>query len=229
MIKKNKDQLEIKKTGDGSRTLYVPALGESYHSHFGAVNESLHVFVKAGFNFISGKRKHIRLLEIGLGTGLNALLTYFEAEKKNIKVRYTGLEPDPLDPILVSKLDYPGFIGYSGAYSIFDLIHAAKWEILTPISDKFDLVKSCSELENFFPGRQRFDLVYFDAFSPSVQPELWTLAVFEKISKASDPGCTLVTYSSKGQVRRNMERAGFKVERLPGPEGKREMLRAVKQ
>ena len=160
MIKKNKDQLEIKKTGDGSRTLYVPALGESYHSHFGAVNESLHVFVKAGFNFISGKRKHIRLLEIGLGTGLNALLTYFEAEKKNIKVRYTGLEPDPLDPILVSKLDYPGFIGYSGAYCIFDLIHAAKWEILTPISDKLDLVKSCSELENFFPGRQRFDLVY---------------------------------------------------------------------
>jgi len=209
---------------DGSHTLRVEALKEHYHSHKGALRESRHVFIEAGLKQFSDTVS-LHLLEVGFGTGLNALLTVLERGGRNIA--YTGLEAFPLDRKMVDLLNYSALTGDDRAEAIFASLHDAPWDDSHVITPGFVLHKRQETLQDFRPA-DVFDLVYFDAFAPHAQPELWQPAVWEKLHAAMGTGGILVTYCAKGQVRRDMQAAGFVVERLTGPPGKREMIRAHK-
>ena len=215
--------LEVIKTSDGSQTLYLKDKDETYHSRHGAIQESRHVFIEAGLKpLIESGKKEIRILEVGFGTGLNALLTFLEAEKYRIPLRYTSLEAFPVSDEIVSQLDYGSTLNSN---DFFQKMHALSWNEDHSLSEFFSLKKIQSKLEDFNTD-EKFDLIYFDAFAPRVQPELWTEEIFRKMYELTGSGGVLVTYCSKGDVRRAMIAAGFQVEKLPGPPGKREMLRA---
>ena len=216
--------IEIKKTEDGSHTLYVPELDEHYHSAFGAIRESMHVFIHAGLMHFD--QKEISILEIGFGTGLNALLTAIESRDQQIK--YWGIEAHPLQDEIIKKMNYPQLIPFDGSDLIFDKIHEADWGQETTITENFILSKFHSKIQETILPENTFNAIYFDAFAPDVQPELWTEEIFKKIHAAMKPGGVLVTYSSKGLVKQNLRAAGFTVKRLPGPLGKKHMVRAEK-
>lgn len=209
---------------DGSHTLQVAALKEHYHSHKGALRESMHVFIETGLRQFSGNGV-IHLLEVGFGTGLNALLTMLHRGQMNIS--YTGLEAFPLARSITDRLNYPTMTGDDRAPALFSAVHDAPWGEPVEIIPGFWLLKKEQRFQDF-ETTQVFDLVYFDAFAPHAQPELWEQPVWEKLHAMMCPGGVLVTYCAKGQVRRDMQAAGFTVERLAGPPGKREMIRARK-
>ncbi|MCY2688499.1 tRNA (5-methylaminomethyl-2-thiouridine)(34)-methyltransferase MnmD [Salinimicrobium sp. TH3] len=220
---------EIIKTGDGSATIFIPEWNEHYHSKHGALQEALHVFIKTGFFHFLEKNKSTQLsiLEIGFGTGLNALLTFFEAERNKVNVNYTGVEAYPVSTEELSALDYAEVVSEKNAAEVFKKLHETNWERRNEISPFFNLQKE----KKFFSDIseiEEFDLIFFDAFGPRVQPELWSEEVFRNMYRTLKENGVLVTYSAKGDVRRAMQAAGFAVERLPGPPGKREMLRATK-
>ncbi|MEM6262256.1 MAG: tRNA (5-methylaminomethyl-2-thiouridine)(34)-methyltransferase MnmD [Bacteroidota bacterium] len=209
-------------TGDGSYSLYSQTYGEPYHSRHGAISESRHVFIRMGLEaFLVNSPEQVRILEMGLGTGLNAWLTALYPLE--IPVTYTALEAYPLGASQWQALNYAELA--EDPNQVFENIHQAAWYTRVPLTDQFTLEKVHATLEDF-QSPQAFDVVYFDAFAPNSQPELWTEAVFEKMYGLMAPGGLLVTYCAKGAVRRAMQAAGFEVERLPGPPGKREMLRA---
>ncbi|MBN2165832.1 MAG: tRNA (5-methylaminomethyl-2-thiouridine)(34)-methyltransferase MnmD [Marinilabiliaceae bacterium] len=214
-------RVTIKKTDDGSTTLFVPELDEHYHSIYGAVNESLHVFVKAGLKQL--KKDVIRVFEVGYGTGLNAYLTYLHKEDK--KIEYYAVEKYPIDNDLISQIKFGDAIEECG---VFVGLHNAIWDEPVKINNAFKIVKFHADLRDLQLKDARFDLVYFDAFAPDKHPDLWTKQVFEKMFSWLLPGGYLVTYCAKGVVRRMMQEIGFVVERLPGPPPKKEMLRAQK-
>jgi tRNA U34 5-methylaminomethyl-2-thiouridine-forming methyltransferase MnmC len=218
------DFLDLIKTEDGSHTLFNARLNEHYHSTHGAIQESRHVFIEAGLKPLSLLKKEVRILEIGFGTGLNALLTWIEAEKEGLLIQYTAIEPFPLKGDLVTALNYAGELGGKKEADLFIHMHSLESGTLS-LGDNFTLHRDTSTLSDFEPT-ESFDLIYFDAFAPDVQPELWTETVFEKMARLLVPGGVLVTYCAKGEVKRNMKKAGFSIERLPGPPGKREMTRA---
>ncbi len=215
--------IEVRISEDGSTTFYRPDLDEHYHSIHGAIQESMHVFIQAGLCYITNRE--ITVLEVGFGTGLNALLTLLRSPGK--KISYHALERYPLPGELVSKMNYPELIDDSDAQMFFNKLHHAKWNEPCTITHCFELLKMQQDLLTYCPDTL-FDLIYFDAFDPKKQPELWTPAVFDKIGKATRPGGMLVTYSAKGSVKRALTNAGFEVEKIPGPPGKREMIRARK-
>jgi tRNA U34 5-methylaminomethyl-2-thiouridine-forming methyltransferase MnmC len=215
----------IVNTADGSSTLYVPILDEHYHSVHGAVQESSHVFLDAGWRAIAPGRTDLKVLEIGFGTGLNAWLTAKEAENQGVKTYYESLEAYPL------SLEEAGLLNYTEGYSdaerqIFLSMHESPWGVSVEIQPGFSLKKWHGKLEDWMPDAT-FDLIYFDAFAPSAQPELWTEEVFKKLRSAAREGALLVTYCAKGSVKRAMKASGWKVEALPGPPGKREMTRCT--
>ncbi|MDD4645433.1 MAG: tRNA (5-methylaminomethyl-2-thiouridine)(34)-methyltransferase MnmD [Bacteroidales bacterium] len=210
-------------TEDGSHTIFVPEMGEHYHSVHGAMQESLHIFIQHGFNQIQAKE--LSILEIGFGTGLNALLTLLISNADNKPVIYETWEKFPLSSEEIRKLNYPEILKCER--SLYNSLHQAAWEINVPITPIFTLRKIESDILNFHSDRI-FDLVYFDAFGPDFQPELWTAEVFSKIAACQRKGSRLVTYSAKGQVRRNLREAGYMVEKAPGPPGKREITIAIK-
>lgn len=219
---------QIITTADGSKTIYIPEWNEHYHSKHGAIQEALHVFIKTGF--YSGQasevlqNKEISILEIGFGTGLNAFLTALEAVKAGIKVNYTGVEAFPVKKEEWQAVNYATI---EEEKLLFNKLHEAKWEYFQPISDVFSLRKQQKDFREINDNGV-YNLIYFDAFGARVQPELWTEFIFKQMYKALKPKGVLVTYSAKGSVRRAMQAVGFTVERLPGPPGKREMLRATK-
>ncbi len=216
---------EILKTTDGSYTLYVPELDETYHSTNGALQESNHVFIEAGLKF-SGLKK-AAVLEVGFGTGLNALTTFKETEKKELLIEFTSLEAYPLTWAEVSPLDYMNMEGYQ-EYSIpFEEMHSCDWGDFTPISSNFSLRKLNLKLQEL-TFENTFDIIYFDAFAPQIQPELWTEDIFALMYKALKSKGVLVTYCAKGTVKRALKAVGFQLQSIPGPPGKREMSRAVK-
>ncbi|MCA6362843.1 MAG: tRNA (5-methylaminomethyl-2-thiouridine)(34)-methyltransferase MnmD [Bacteroidetes bacterium] len=217
---------ELILTADGSHSLFVPALNEHYHSVHGAIQESLLVFMRMGFDEALKKRQALRILEIGFGTGLNAWLTLLATG--HAQVHYTSLEAYPVDPQQATQLNYALHEGAQGDATVFAQLHDAVWNEAVPITTGFTLQKMHCTLDAFTPKPGEFELIYFDAFAPRVQPELWTQEVFEKMYFALDTGGILTTYCAKGQVRRNIQAAGFMVERLQGPPGKREMLRGRK-
>ena len=209
-------------TKDGSKSLYLPQLNETYHSKFGAKTESQHVFIKAGYQYVS--KPEIRILEIGFGTGLNVLLTYFAQLIDGKNVYYEALEKFPLPDNIVNEInDFED----AEIKKVFKLLHQIPWQQDVALNKNFVLHKNQIDLLDFDTNKT-FDLIYFDAFAPDKQPEMWTRAIFNKMYRFLDTGGVLVTYSAKGSVRRTMQAAGFSVERIPGPPGKREMLRAIK-
>jgi tRNA U34 5-methylaminomethyl-2-thiouridine-forming methyltransferase MnmC len=215
---------ELVKTADGSHTLFVPELNEHYHSINGAIQESMLVFIENGFMFCKADPVHI--LEIGFGTGLNVLLTAIESNSGNRKVFYNTLEKHPLPADIINRLNYSTFCGKTGK-EIFKRVHEASWGLETEICKDFILKKTLSDLiSDTIAGK--FDLIYFDAFGPDKQPEIWTNEIFSKIASATAHGGTFVTYSAKGDVKRKLLANGFNVTLLPGPPGKRHMIRAVK-
>ena len=212
------------KTQDGSDSFFSEEFQDTYHSQYGALQEARHIFVQAGFCFLQQNKKELRVFEMGFGTGLNAFLTCLAAE---IPVQYTAVEAYPLEKEFWQTLNYAACLPEAEALKIFTALHAASWEKDLRIRPHFTLHKIRALLEDIrIPSP--VDLVYFDAFAPDAQPELWTENIFAKLYAALTPGGVLVTYSAKGAVRRALEAAGFRTERLPGPPGKREFLRALK-
>ena len=217
---------KIIKTSDGSLSVYLPEWDENYHSKHGAIQEAYHVFIRNGLDLFKDGSS-LSILEMGFGTGLNCFISLLEAIKRDLKIDYVGLEGYPLEIGMVSELHYPRQLGAEDQLKAFDLMQTAEWEApIKPISN-FTLTKREMMFEDF-QGKEAFDLIYFDAFGARVQPELWTEDIFKKMYDALTKNGILVTYAAKGSVRRAMQAVGFRVERLPGPPGKREMLRGVK-
>lgn len=212
-------------TGDGSKTIQISEWDEQYHSKHGAVQEAYHVFIKHGLSLFFGKK--LAILEIGFGTGLNALITHIESKKNNTEVAYRGVEAYPVSTEELEQLNYISELKAEEFQKDFEKMHQSPWESDILISENFILKKE-QKLFADIADENVFDLVYFDAFGARVQPELWTEEIFLKMYRAMKEGGVLVTYAAKGSVRRAMLAVGFEVERLPGPPGKREMLRARK-
>jgi tRNA U34 5-methylaminomethyl-2-thiouridine-forming methyltransferase MnmC len=211
-------------TSDGSHTIFVPEIDEHYHSVHGAVQESTFIFIKNGFNFCEADP--LSILEIGFGTGLNALLTAVKSMAGTREVNYTSIEKYPIDNKMISSLNHHEFAGENGK-EIFHLIHSSPWNTDVKICKNFNLKK----IETDFTKEQlsgRYDLIYFDAFGPDKQPEMWTREMFSGISSVSNKNGILITYSAKGEVKRILKACGFDVTLIPGPPGKRQMIRAVK-
>lgn len=217
----------IQTTEDGSHTLYVPELDEHYHSTHGAIQESMHVYIDAGLRHCDSAE--INLLEIGFGTGLNAFLTLLEAEKMQKRIHYTTLELYPVSLSNAAALNFSDIIDPSGRDS-FEKLHTAVWEEWVQISPFFWLKKLRMDLCDLpdTPPEKKFDLIFYDAFAPEKQPEMWREEIFSRLHAYSRDNAILTTYCAKGVVRRMLQSAGFTVERLPGPPGKREILRAKK-
>ncbi len=217
-------------TRDGSSSLELLDVKEQYHSTFGAIQEARFVYIQNGLNHVFSKWlkiKNLSVLEMGFGTGLNAFLTFLYAVKNDIKVNYAAIEAYPLKADEVKQLNYVARLQAKKYATVFADFHKVKQGIVTRINPNYDLTLHLDLLEDYKPTGQ-YHLIYFDAFGPAIQPELWTETVFKKMYNSLLPQGVLVTYSAKGQVRRNMQKVGFKVERLDGPSGKREMLRATK-
>jgi len=225
---------ELFLTKDGSHTVLTRELNASYHSVHGALAESQHVFIEAGLLYVI---KHLNnneqgssplsIFEMGMGTGLNLLLTYIEAEKLQQEVHYITVEKFPLEKQITDQLNYCGLLHRPELQKVFNSIHSSAWNQPYNLSSWFCLHKQEMALEDLKIDR-RFNLVYYDAFAPSAQPELWSQSIFQKIYEMLFPRGVLVTYCSKGEVRRNLIASGFLVEKLPGPPGKREIIRAKK-
>lgn len=218
-------------TADGSKTIHIEEWDEQYHSKHGAIQEAKYVFIKHGLFHIchsersEESRQNISILEIGFGTGLNVFITYLEAEKLKLKINYVGVEAYPISAEEVLALNYGDLL--SNENDVFKKLHSFSWENKNKLNSCFSLTKR----KLFFKDIQDiniYNLIYFDAFAPKVQPELWTETIFKIMFKALKPNGVLVTYSAKGSVRRAIQAVGFTVERLEGPPGKREMLRGVK-
>ena len=216
---------EIRITADGSHTLFVPGMDEHYHSHFGALTESRHIFINAGLASLNSDR--VSVIEVGFGTGLNALLTALYAEEHSIEVTYTTLEKYPLDPSIILQLNYGSLTGSRGS-ELFEAIHAAPWDEKSQVSGWFSLHKIQADLTAGGTGGL-FDLVYFDAFGPDKQPEMWSEQVLHRIAAVTRTGSVFVTYSAKGSLKRSLRSLGFEVTLLPGPPGKRVITRAVRK
>ena len=213
---------EILITSDGSTTINLPELNEQYHSKNGSINESYHVFINSGLRQV--KSDVVSILEIGFGTGLNCFITYLEAEKE---IDYVGVEAYPVTSEEVEKMNFISVLDAEKDKASFEKIHNVPWEEKHQISNKFSLTKRKQFFEDI-DDKNAFNLIYFDAFGARVQPQLWTVEIFRKMFDSLKENGILVTYSAKGSVRRAMQEVGFTVERLPGPPGKREMLRAIK-
>lgn len=211
-------QPRILTTDDGSQTLESPILGDTYHSLRGAVGESMHIYIREGFSFLP--LSHIRILEVGFGSGLNAWLTARAATEQNRTVYYEAIERYPIDPQIATRLEY-------AQDQLFTKLHRAAWNHPVAINDRFVLKKRELSLEDC-RFDTTFDLIYFDAFAPDTQPELWTEAIFKRLYDTLSDDGVLVTYSAKGSVKEHLRSAGFTVQRRPGALGKHHMVRATK-
>jgi tRNA U34 5-methylaminomethyl-2-thiouridine-forming methyltransferase MnmC len=215
---------QIIKTSDGSHTIYVQELNEHYHSIYGAVQESTHIFIENGLE--TCKADPLNILEVGFGTGLNTLLTALKNLAGARVVNYTSIEKNPLSKEIISSLNHYLYAGENGV-ELFNSIHNSPWNEWVAISHNFNLKKIEADFIVESPSGN-YDLIYFDAFGPDKQPEMWTKEVFTAISALTNKEGVFVTYSAKGEVRRNLTANGFTVSLLPGPPGKRQMIRAVK-
>jgi len=208
-------------TKDGSHSIFIKEINETYHSLHGAISESNHVFIQNGLKI--NDKKQLKILEIGFGTGLNALLTLINADEKNIK--YTSIEPFPLKELIYKKLNFHESLNINK--DIFLQLHYCNWETDIQISDNFTLHKTKTTLQNYKYNEQN-DIIFFDAFAPNKQSEMWKKSILRKCFKLINFEGYLVTYCAKGTVKRNLKEVGFVVETLSGPPGKREMIRAKK-
>ncbi len=216
-------------TNDGTSTVFLPEWNEYYHSKHGALQESEHVFIKNGLDFCNQHKNNtpIHILEMGFGTGLNCLLSFQYALKQHIRINYVALEAYPILQAEIKQLNFTQILKAHHLQAVFEHMHEISWNKTHPIHTNFKLTKLATLFEHFSQSKA-YDLIYFDVFGLRVQPELWTLAMFEKMYNALKIGGILVTYAANGPGRRAMMETGFQVEKLKGPVGKREMIRALK-
>lgn len=219
---------EIVITEDGSSSIFVEEIQEHFHSHFGAIQEAQHIFIQNGFlEKMKSELDQISILEIGFGTGLNCFLTLIESVKSSISVYYEGIEKYPLSKEEYKQLNYASVFEPNQQY-LFDQLHESPWEVPNTILPNFELNKRACSFETATFDFNTFDLVYFDPFSPDKQPEMWELPVIKKVYDSMKKGAILMTYCTKGVVKRTFKEVGFKIEKLPGPIGKREILKVTK-
>lgn len=222
------DHLQIITTADGSASLLHTGLQETYHSRHGAVQESLHVFIRQGLDFLVSEKSGdiISVFEVGLGTGLNALLTWQACLKNEVRVHYTAIEAHPLSADVYEQLRYSDD---DQIHAFFRALHSSPWNSEVTLTENFRLLKVEGSLLEVELSAGKFDLIYFDAFAPSKQPEMWALPVLEKIVRSMKAGAVFVTYSARGQLKRDLASLDLEVGTLEGPPGKKEMVRAVKR
>lgn len=216
---------EVIITDDGSTTIRIPEWDENYHSTHGAIQEAKHVFIKNGLDLFK-EHEAVAILEIGFGTGLNAFITFLETIDKQI-IEYVGVEAYPVAPEEILQMNYVSELQANQYQDVFNKMHSCNWEKQQVISNNFHLTKR----KQFFQeieDKNKFDLIYFDAFGFPLQPELWSEAIFKKMFDALLPKGTLVTYACRSSIKNAMLSVGFSIEKLPGAPGKREMLRATK-
>jgi len=219
---------EIIETKDGSKTIHLPDWNENYHSHHGALQEAQHVFIQSGLSVITKELEEIRVLEVGFGTGLNAFLTCDYARRNTASIEYHGLEAFPIVEEEFIALDYIHLVEQQNMLDDVQSIFYSDWGKLILIHKEFTLWKHAVKIQDYAFPRNFYNLIYFDAFGPRVQPEMWTEDIFNQIYTSMIKGGVFVTYCAKGDVRRALMKVGFVVEKIPGPPGKREMLRARK-
>lgn len=212
-------------TNDGSKSLFVHDMGETYHSKFGALQEANFVFIKNGLDLFSNQS--VSILEIGFGTGLNAFATLCKAPVLNLNIDYKGVEAYPLNKEEYEVLNYPEIAERLDLTQAFKKMHSCDWEVPYTINENFTLIKE----QKFFSeivDENLYDIIYFDAFGYQYQPELWSLDIFKQMYNALKPNGIIVTYACRSVIKNNMKSAGFITSKLPGPPGKREMLRGLK-
>ncbi|MEM1328229.1 MAG: tRNA (5-methylaminomethyl-2-thiouridine)(34)-methyltransferase MnmD [Bacteroidota bacterium] len=217
----------IFETQDGSHSIFSEQHGVSYHSKYGAIQETRHVFIDAALRFKAVVQKEIAILDIGFGTGLNALMTYLEAQKRNLTIDYTAYEAFPITVAAAQQLNYNEQLNLPVEEDIFLQMHTVDWEVPHLLDDDFTFLKHQQTFDQV-DAVAAYDIIYFDAFAPNAQPELWELDIMQKMYAALKPNGILVTYCAKGSVKRTLKAAGFQIEALKGPPGKREMTRAMK-
>lgn len=215
----------IIQTLDGSTTIHIEEWDECYHSRFGAIQEAQHVFIKNGLSLF--ENSSISILEIGFGTGLNAFITFLESKKLSQTIDYVGVEAYPVSAEEVVSMNYVAALDAGNEIDIFEKMHICNWEEPITLREDFLFTKRNQFFANI-EDIEKFDLIYFDAFGFDVQPELWSTEIFQKMYNALKPQSVLVTYAARGVVKRSMIEVGFRVEKLEGPPGKREMFRARK-
>lgn len=217
---------EIRETADGSKTIYLPELNEHYHSSHGALQEAQHVFIKYGLSHCH--QDYLTILEMGYGTGLNALLTYFASEKRNQYIHYIAIEAFPPTEEEWRAMEYHKHNPSDESLEVFEKMNLAPWNKVTSLSEHFVIEKRQVKFEELDLKAESVDLIFYDAFGPRVQPDLWSLERFQDCYNWLTDEGVFVTYCAKGQVKRDLKTAGFKLEALPGPPGKREMTRGKK-
>jgi tRNA U34 5-methylaminomethyl-2-thiouridine-forming methyltransferase MnmC len=217
---------ELILTADGSKTIYIPEMDENYHSTNGALQEAMHVFIQNGIR-TSISNDEITVFEMGFGTGLNALLTLVEAVNSERRINYIGIEAFPVELELIQEINYEKLVDEQFTAS-FSLMHSLPWEKKHIIHPNLTFQKIHAKIQDYLPLNTSVDIIFFDAFGPKVQQEVWTIDVLKKMYDMLKPNGILVTYCAMGQMKRDLKSLGFKVEGLPGPPGKREMTRAVK-
>jgi tRNA U34 5-methylaminomethyl-2-thiouridine-forming methyltransferase MnmC len=212
-------------THDGSTTIHIEEWDECYHSKFGAIQEAQHVFIKNGLSLF--KDQSISILEIGFGTGLNAFITFLESKKLGLQVDYVGIEAYPITQSEIKEMNYVSELKAESDEAVFETMHSCPWEEKINLKINFYLTKK-KQFFHEIEYVEQFNLIYFDAFGYRVQPELWTFEIFKLMFKALKKNGVLVTYAARSIIKKNMQEAGFTVEKLQGPPGKREMFRATK-
>lgn len=212
-------------TGDNSKTLLIPELDETYHSVHGALNEARHVFINNGLESID--KSNVAVFELGFGTGLNLLVTLEFLSNKDIKVDYTSIENYPLPHETIEKMDYDRLIDAKYA-EVYIKSHQVEWNKKIGLTEKLNLTKVDADVSIYEMEKEQYDIIYFDAFGPRVQPELWSVPVLKKMFESLHAPGRLVTYCAQGQFKRNLKAAGFGVLNVPGPPGKREMTIGLK-
>jgi len=217
---------EVILTADGSKTIYIPEMDENYHSTNGAFQEAMHVFIQNGIR-TRISNDEITVFEMGFGTGLNALLTLVEAVNSNRTINYIGIEAYPVESELIKEINYEKLVDEQFT-EYFSMMHSLSWEQKHILHPNFTFQKIHLKIQDYQPLNSSVDLIFFDAFGPKVQKEVWTIDVLKKMHDMLKPNGILVSYCAMGQMKRDLKSLGFKVEGLPGPPGKREMTRAVK-
>lgn len=222
--------MEIILTADGSHTIYLKDLNETYHSRHGAIRESMHVFITHGLEYFINQSQTpaITIFELGLGTGLNALLTQIYASANKKLIKYRVIETNPLSDIFYSKLNYGEHIPYDNAQKSLIGIHQAAWETPVELHPWFEILKMNQSMQDLTPMPDSTQVIFYDAFAPAKQPEMWKPSLLTKAFNMLQPNGILVTYCAQGQLKRNLKEIGFRIETLPGPPGKKEMVRAIK-
>ncbi len=222
--------MELILTEDGSHSIYLKELNETYHSRHGAIQESRHVFLKNGLmHYVqSTQKKYIHIFEIGLGSGLNVLLTSIEAKKLKYFIHYTAIEPFPIPPSIYNQLNYHSILMNDNSGKTLKTMHEAKTDIEIQVNEFFILHKKHKSFEECDTIEKRYDIIYYDAFAPNKQPAIWEVNLLAKAYDMLMLNGMLVTYCSQGNFKRNLRNLGFRVETLKGPPGKKEMVRAIK-